>query len=241
MSTAKIFLRFFFISFLLVGCSQNSQPARVSTPGVWRVTLDPALNWLKPVANHCMVNYPGKTLILEETNQIQPDIIHIGWGEIPNSSPRIFHLTDDTPAVIINPQNPIKQISYKSVQAVFDGTILDWKAIDSTGVSLGSIQLWNYASENPLQSIFSTWFNVYSQTAVNYKIAPDQSAMLEAVAANPAAIAWLPSRAVTTQVKVLNITDVPQENTPIPVLVYLNKNPGNSLQAWVFCMQQELH
>lgn len=224
-----------------MGCSPTAQSKKHAvTPEVWQITLDPALQWLRPTASQCMVDYPGIALSIEESGQIKAGIIHIGWGEQKNDSTSIFRLANDSPAIIVNPQNPISQITYQTAREVLNGNIRDWNTVDSSAASLGNIQLWNYPSNEGMYAIYSDWFKNKNRAAAIYQIAPDPSSMLEAVAKNSSAVGWLPARGLSDGVKSLKITDHSNELPSIPVLVYLNKNPGNSFQAWIFCMQQKL-
>jgi hypothetical protein len=235
MSISKRFFPVIVLLFFLCAC--NPGKAATPTPDIWEISIDPALVWLLPEMNKCIQPYSNKILSVSETENLNKTPINIEWGEGSIDSAQVYQIGEDQPVLILHNQNSIRQISYASAQAIIKGIVRTWKEVDPASESLGDIHIWNYPTQSGLMRKFNSWFNGSSFLATSYNIAPDPAAMLQAVSSDPAAFGWLPNKWIKNQVKPIGIADLPMDKKPIPILLYINKNPGEIESDWVRCMQ----
>jgi hypothetical protein len=243
MSTT-VFKRLLLVAVLLAAlsaCSPKSRAASTSEPQVWPVVLDPALSWMHPVLNSCIQPIEDTTLDITEIELPASGPIVIAWGEVNwQQSVSTYQLGKDHFVLGVNPQNPVDQISYQTVRSIFTGTTTEWAKVKQSDSTLSQIQLWLYPPSSLLQNRLMQMLNSSSQRQVSSHLAPDPAALTEAVAADPAAIGWLPHNALTTAIKEVEIDGAPSDSTTLPILVYLQAKPTSAQSAWLFCIQTQL-
>jgi ABC-type phosphate transport system substrate-binding protein len=136
--------------------------------------------------------------------------------------------------VVANPENPIEGIELIELKAIFSGQTGNWKEI--AGVD-SQISVWVYPPENEVQRFITTRLLESDAISSLAHLAPDPEAMIEAIAADPASIGFLPLSWRTSSVKILPIIDVDQTNTIMPVLVLADREPQGGEREFVACLQ----
>ncbi|MCE1255081.1 MAG: substrate-binding domain-containing protein [Anaerolineae bacterium] len=205
----------------------------------WPVDLDPALGWMRPAMNACARQFPDKNLIVNERETAGDAPLYLSWGETPDpENASIFELGGNDFAVIVNRDNPVNEISYHTLAAIYSGKINNWQEIDSTLSNQVPLEVWQYEFVSSLYERFSIMSDLAGARGGVQQLAPDPKTMLEAVQTNPAAIGWVPAGWVKTDVKRLIITDSPPEKMFLPILAYLKEKPDDFETAWLLCLQQ---
>ena len=231
---------FVILLILLGACTPGSQPvATINPPQIWQISRDPALAWMEPDMNGCIQPLKGLALSVASSETPQTASIHLTWGETPANNPFIYQIGQDQLVLIVNKENPLKQVDMSTARSIMSGTITNWKNIDPNAAALADIQLWHYLPQTHLRSIFAALFDLPTQP-LSSNLAPDPAAMRQAITAHPSSIGWIPGKWLTPEVNTLAISDLPADKLTQPVLAYFKEKPGEIQSAWLICLEGHL-
>jgi hypothetical protein len=124
-------------------------------------------------------------------------------------------------------------------------TIIAGQAVNLTTISAaqlraiylqaeGGYQAWTYGEGNELRLIFDRAFLEQVAPSAEVWLAPNPEAMLEAMAANPRAIGYLPKAWLDGEIKTLPLTEPLQ----VPILAITPAEPTGALRNYLVCLQQ---
>ena len=99
-------------------------------------------------------------------------------------------------------------------------------------------QIWAYSEGNELRAIFDGAVLGNAALSSYVFLAPDPAAMLEAVAADPMAIGYLPKSWLTQNVQTISVASELQDAFEHPVLALTNAKPEGNLRNYLVCLQQ---
>ena len=160
--------------------------------------------------------------------------LSLGIGDMAGE--HLYQVGSDELQIIVNSRNPIRSLSAERVGAIYSGQVTTWEPD-----SLGAIQLWSYPAENALKIAFEAAFSVAAIPAAPANIAPDPEAMLSAVAADEAAIGYLPAswlpEGETGPIARISITSSQDIDLGLPVIASVSEQPAGSLLALLSCAQ----
>ena len=232
------------IGLALVSCQAATPPAPVLTPQYWRVQYTPALAWMAPAFNLCIASLsqqPGFALAVFERPASALDItqadITLRWGAAADSSGALVELGSDDLVFVVNPQNPLQNLTGSQVRNIFSGANRAWS--DFSKANVNSIVVWSYPQGNEIRQFFEDALSPVDLLSSAH-LAPDPNAMRQAVAADPSAIGYLPGRWVDSSVRPLSIAGSPAPSLRQPILAATQATPHGAQKEWLLCLQRSI-
>ncbi len=224
----RSFRRYFLaVLFLLAGCVSPT-PAATAVPLVVQYTpaAAPWLEMLYACAGSSAINIEQRSADLIDLSSASL-AIRIGQPD-PLLTPA-YQVGSDDLLVIVNAQNPVTHLSAEQARDLFTGRIVDWK--DVGGVD-DTVQVWVFTSGDDLQSWFDQSALDGSRVTSNARLASSPAEMLQAVAADTAAVGILNRRLISNSVAAAYAV------ASVPVLVLTPADPPAGTQDLVACMQK---
>jgi ABC-type phosphate transport system substrate-binding protein len=205
------------------------------------VQYTPALAWLAPAFNLCIRQQPGYALAVFERPASALDItqadITLRWGAGADSSGALVELGSDDLILVVNPHNPLQNLTGSQVRNIFSGSNLAWS--DFSKGNTNSIVVWSYPQGSEIRQYFEDAFSPVDLLSSAH-LAPDPNAMRQAVGADPSAIGYLPGRWVDSSVHPLSITGNSQLSLSQPILAAARTIPQGAQKEWLLCLQRSI-
>jgi hypothetical protein len=227
------------LGLLISACQPGITASPIPTPQVIEVQLTAALLPLQPALKQCVEAQQNSALILQQhpAQALDPGEKGIGlrWGldAPPEGSAAVIGAEELV--VIIHSSNLLDQISLANLQAMYNGARKVWPKTGPTE----PVQPWVYPAGEDIQSIFiSTLLKGILPTRGVTFLAPDPQAMLEAVAASPGAIGFVPRRWLSDQVKELEISGIERASLKQPILALSKAEPAGLQKQWLLCVKE---
>jgi hypothetical protein len=219
-------------------CLPTLQPEPEPTPSVLQINLSPSLDTLRPLMKRCAGEQPNLGLVV--SGSLKPDIeqsdLAIQWGT--NNLPGGFAavLGEETLVFVVNLQNPLDEISWADIQAIYQGERHEWPA----GGPTEEIHPFAYPDNMDTQQIFVALAGPPPLPSNVTYLAPDPAAMVEVVSANQAAIGFIPQRRLDERVKSVRIVGLEESRLRQPVLSLSKSEPEGPQKTWLLCLQDGL-
>jgi len=231
------------IAGLLTGCVSPQAVDPVATPQVIRVEVSSALDWLRPGMAECALQAAGLSLLVDTVpfprQGLTDTDINLRWSNQTVSDGFAFELGEDMLALIVHPDNPIEAIEANLIKDLYAGQKTVWS---DTGDTPGAaVQPWVFPAEDETQKLFETGLLANGQIVQTAKIAPTPAAMLEAVAKDPQAIGFLPTRWLNPSVKPIEILDFQNNDLLLPILAVTKSEPTGLTRDWLLCLQEQIN
>lgn len=224
---------------LLAAC--QTQAARTAAVPLVQARLTPALRPLTAQLRQCAQQAGPAGLVVVERPAGAPSA-GTGWISLRLGVPvelrqSSYRLGEERLAVILNPQRKSAALSVDALAGIYAGRITDWK--QATGESEAKpIHAWTYLPGDDARQVFEQAFPAGGLRSL--WLAPDPSAMLEAVAADPDAVGYVPAHWLDGSVNEATPGRAPAALTA-PVLALVDSAPSAAVQALLACMQEEAH
>ncbi|MBN2678294.1 MAG: hypothetical protein JXR32_09585 [Anaerolineaceae bacterium] len=161
-------------------------------------------------------------------------VIQIGQPSDEHS----FHTQIGTVEIIfvINPSNPVTEVSQQELGAILLNMITDWHTISPQMHPMAfPIHVWNYPPGDDVREMIETTL-LSGQSITQSHLAPDQSAMLEAILADPAAIGVILNEFPHESIKELAVQSILPLNFKQPVIASFAETPSGELQELTACL-----
>lgn len=201
------------------------------------VSILPSLEPAVPALVECSQELPDTVLFVDRLPASavanRSADLTLWLGDPPENIGFAAPLVRDELVVVVNPANPLESLGVVDLRAVFSGLDENWAGLN--GVD-SRVSVWVYPEGNELQVIFSKTVLAGSQLTTFANLAPGVEAMLEAVAADPAAIGFLPGAWLTKTVRQVQVTGV---SLQVPVLLLADQEPQGSVRALASCLQSQ--
>ena len=225
--------------------SINADIPPIQTPEIWYVDHTPSLRWLSPFYNECIRQNPEIGLIVNEIPATQIDTVEadfiLRWGPPSELHQYSAVVGADNFVFIIHPENQIEAITTADVSNIYSNNIHYWEQFqENSTISQSKIQIWTYPKGSDVQEIFETLFNI-SLAHPSSHIAPDPQAMVQAIAANPSAIGYIPESWLNSTVSQLGLNDMPKEALFQPILSISDDEPQGVKRQWLVCIQEKIN
>jgi phosphate transport system substrate-binding protein len=159
----------------------------------------------------------------------------IGWFSTPV-------ITEDI-AVIVHPDNPLREISLQELAQIFNGGIREWDDLDDYSVSIQPVVP---IRSDSLRHHFEAIVFTDETTTPNALLAPSPEAMLAIIAENTGAIGYTPASSVDRRVRVLRVerlmpagdsADSMDYPLRLTILAIAQQEPTGGLRDWLVWLQ----
>jgi ABC-type phosphate transport system substrate-binding protein len=140
-----------------------------------------------------------------------------------------FRIGTEDVLVIVNPQNPIHQLSAGQVRGLFSGQVQTWK--DLAGAD-SPVEIWAYPEGDDVQQVFEQAVLAGSPISTTARLANSPEEMAQAVAKDVEAVGFL-----TRHWKKGDVAEV-FVAVSAPVLVITSSSPKGNRAALLDCLQK---
>lgn len=220
-------------------CQPSIIPAAQPTPRILTVAVTPALQSLSPIFQSCANALENTGLIVLDTPAQAIDLkqshLALRWGPAETALPYAAVLGQEELVLVVNPKNPIQHISLDDVKGIYTGTLQTWN-----GVSSAAINAWAYPKGDDVEAVFEAAVTGAPVSTRLTSTAPDPKAMREAIAADPAAVGFLPRRWLDATVKAVALDGSVPDRFRQPILAISPSEPAGLEKSWLLCVQQHL-
>ncbi len=223
----------------LLGCQPSITPSSQPTPRIFDVQITPGLDRLRPAMHDCAGEEGiGLTLTSLPASALNPaqSGLALRWSAPSDTQPYAGVLGQEALVFIVPIESNLRAITRAELRAIYTGSQLAGSAVVAA-----EMQPWAYPQGDDVQQAFETSVLQHPpEQALPVFLAPDPSAMLEAVAQEPAAIGFVPSGYVNEQVRVLEVSDMTADQINQPILALSPAEPQGALRDWLLCLQARL-
>ncbi len=231
------------VGVLLTGCAAQPVIEPVATPQVVRVVLSGTLDWMRPTMAECSQEDSGLSLSVEtigvpDQSLDEADVL-LRWSNQPPSDGFAVELGDDSLTVIVHPDNPIGDLDAGVIKDMYTGQISNWPA--ANGEATLAVHPWVLPVQDEAQALFETILMGGEQIVKTAMIAPSPAAMVEAIASDPLAIGFLPTRTLDSSVKSIEILNFSPSDLILPILAVTKSEPGGVVRDWLLCVQERIN
>ncbi len=224
---------FILLIILATACSGPLEATPRPTPEAVFVAHTPSARPVREALNACANAHPEIALVVEEIPAGFIDLeevdLALRLGE-PDEMPNFAApLAGERILIITHPSNDIlDQLNADDLEAIFSGRFRQWSKVGGEELA---IQVWAAPEGDEVRRAFvAAWPEGGSVTPLA-NLAPDPSAMLEAVSADPAAIGFLPQSWATGEVRTLEL------GLTLPVLTLSAQEPEGAARILMLCLQ----
>ncbi len=230
------------ILLLLAACQPAAVPdAAPEMVDTLLVQVSPAARPVIPAVQACAALLPDVDIQIVErfASQAEPGLL-IRLGEPEDEGFSLAQIAREEIGVILNPNNPAASLTVDQVRDLLTGKTTSWADL---GGADQAVKVWElYPGDEARQAIERQLLNGVP-LASSASLAPDPEALLDTVAADPAAIGVLPSAWVQDGVKfilvgirlpVLIASDQPLEGHPADLAACLQGKTGQTILDAVY-------
>jgi hypothetical protein len=232
-----------------------------------RFQLTIAVSGWKDALNTCASSQPQVGLVIHVAppGQIDPSQADalLRFAEPPSGLSSYAAILDwDEVVVITHTSNPIKQISSQALLAIYTGKATTWGELELPGLAGTEqaglpLQIWAYPPEDDVRQVFDQAILNNEKSTEQIYLAPDATAMLEAIARTPGSIGYILSSylyraasqnssaqdaggtpTIVSNVKQLRIANS-LEGLRQPVLAVAPNEPQGDLRQLLLCLQNK--
>jgi hypothetical protein len=222
-------------------------PTITATPAamVWRIQYSTSMKTYVPFFFACTMEQTGLQILTEEVVNLQqsqpPFEFSLHWGDLDQVSGYATVIGHDEWVVVVNAGNPLEQVSFDTMQQLFQGMYSNWEDLALEGYSYsGPLQVWGYVEGVDIQDSFKAASGVDLMINPFTKLAPNPEALLLEIANDPGAIGILPASWVDNTVKKITVSGLPSEAFTVPIVAVSAAEPTGEPRAWLACLQDLL-
>jgi PBP superfamily domain len=249
-------LDLFFIGLVLAGCQSPQVAPPPPTLAVVQVQITPALEPWRARLHACAATLPGAGLLVDEAAAagLDPARVDLSLRFGPPDPLVNFAVVvgSEDITLLVNPQNPLKDLSLKSLADIYTGRVTRWVNLpggeQAAGLQDLPIQAWTYYPVDDLRQVFDRAVLAGEPSSdsppKNIHAAPAIAAMLEAISADPGAVGYTIGGQFDSQVRTLPLSGVAtgltgvSVLTGVPVLALSSIEPQGLPRQLVLCLQK---
>jgi hypothetical protein len=234
---------------VLVGCQPVISTATLVSPDVWRVQVSPALRWLNADFHTCTATLPNVTLLYDEKPAASLDPAQGDFTislEPAKGAAYTASLGQSAMTVIVNPANPLSQLSLADLQAIFNGKVIAWAdlakgaCLECATSTLKAIQPYVYAEGDEVARVLESLIPGLAPRQPNALLAPNPLAVRQAVAGDAQAIGIIPAFWLDATVKAVPISDPPANGLRFPIVFSATAEPVGAKLSWLLCVENAI-
>jgi hypothetical protein len=231
------------LALLLVACSAPETATPAPTQQAILVSYPSVLQaWVEKLsacasANPLIAIYA--TQVSQTTTAVFSDEIVLVLGEPADidSSSSLWQVGTENVIIIANSSNDQIQLSAVELEAIFSGQNPQWE-------SGNPVQIWVLPDGDPVRNVFDQVVMQGQAVSSNAMLAPDPTAMLEAISQEAGAIGYLPESIFSTadpalaeKVKSLQLEASIERELTQPVIAVTHAEPESHTRELLDCLQ----
>lgn len=240
--SSKLFLAAGMLLFL-AGCAPLPAAEAPPSAAPWMVEIEPSLSWMGDAFSACALRQSGFHVVIEEVPPTQPPspaaAVRFQWGDGGIEERSAYPIGQDSLVFVVNPANSVAELTYDQIQSLYAAQLRSWRTVNGEEAAVNTrIHYWVYPLGNEVQTALENGLRIQPHNAQAVGIAPHPQAMRQAVAADPAAVGFLPRRWLDSSVKEIALTSAPVDLPTLPILAVSAAAPSGSLYTWLYCLQE---
>jgi DNA-binding transcriptional LysR family regulator len=222
---------------VLAACGSPAVSTPAATPEPIYIAYPDALQpWMNRISN-CASNNPQVAVYISQSNLFDSNLsnneIALSFGQLDNDYSDLYlsQVGWEQLVVVVNQANPLTRLSAPQLKSLFSGQMAVWEEGTKSRV-----QVWVLPQDEPIRRIFDQIVMQGNRVTTEAMLAPDISAMLEAISENNDAIGYLTSSwietddaAITDKVKIIQL-DAPLENNLLQSVIAITQSEPAGLQ-----------
>jgi hypothetical protein len=231
--------------FVLAACGVPEISTAAPTPEAIHIIYPSTLKPWADKIGACASGNPTIALYFTQSPNQDPDIfsdeVNLELGE-PAQKDDSFYLSQvgrEQIVVVLNQDNKLSQLSTNLLRSIYSGETTRW--VNNAGEL---IQVWVLPKGDPARSIFENVVLPSQGISSNAMLAPDPTAMLEAVTQDAAAIGFLPESFLFTadpsliaKVKSIQLDVSVKDALNQPVIAVTQNEPQGLTRELLVCLQ----
>jgi phosphate transport system substrate-binding protein len=235
------------LTFLLAACGAPQVSTPAPTPQAIDLTFPPDLQPWADKLSGCASSNPLTALYFNPSSPseagILPNDIVLALGQpvLGTNSTYLSQVGREQIDVIVNRDNPVSQLSTAELRSIFSGQQATWN-----NASTMPIQVWVLPEADPLRVIFDQTVLQSLPLASNAMLAPDPTAMLEAISKDVNSIGYLPASFLnstgTVDPGVVQIVQLDQSLVSTfdqPVVALTLGEPQGLVRSLLVCLESD--
>jgi len=230
-----------FVLLFISGCGVQNLPALPSAPAPIRVILTPSTSIWSGGLNRCgqlnsMLNVMVDIKSSDPVNLDENSLL-ITSGET-QSEYRQFLLADEEIAIVVNPINPLNNLSSDQLISIYTGFSNTWGSVIPdllTDFKEAQIRVYHYSGNDDLETVFQNINKNPIVTPLSALSVASPADIVEAVGMNPEAIGFIPKSWLVSSVKQIPLI----EKITYPILMVTKNEPDGRLKQLMLCLQEQ--
>ncbi len=191
--------------------------------------------------NLCAASQNGLNILVEERAADELDLREadavLRWDEHPEMTTDAGVLGWDELAVIVNPSNPLAELTADELRGIYSGKIRDWSQVESLNDDLfNPIQAYSTITGDDANRVFSELFLSGDRLDSFVILVPDAAAMRQMVGSTPGAVGFLPRRWLDSSVREVSISGIDKGELRRPILIIYSNSANPILKPWSTCL-----
>ncbi|MDO9546288.1 MAG: undecaprenyl-diphosphatase UppP [Pelolinea sp.] len=240
-------------SLLLTGVNIN-KPTKDEigvVENIYYLTYSMSVQWMIPTINDCSEIFSEAAFVLDQADDptsLAKSDIHFSYDEFDSYPEFSYQLGLDALIIGVNQISPITNLTLDNLRNIYQGKVTTAAGLEevcevcsigdiSNEMAIEPIRLWGYSNasflEKSIQNIFQIPF-----FSPGMFIAPNPSLMEQAVLLEGTAIGIFPKNAISDQLRVVPLIDLPTEQTELTIFASSQTEPDPFLKGFLECIQE---
>jgi hypothetical protein len=214
----------------LAGCTDSAEPTPTPPPITLAVDVTPSTRSVIPALNRCAAEIEGLKLIIEERYpEFSEGDLLVRLGEPAQMAGFAAQIGQEQLTVLINPQNTTGSLTTDDIQGLFSGQITNWAQL---GGPDAAVSVWVPLAGDETRAGFDSQIMDGLPIVSDARLAPDPTAMMQAVSTDPYAIGYTSASNMT-----FSSLQPILPGVRLPVLVLADREPVGETAELIACLQ----
>lgn len=224
---------------LQAGCLSAPTAAAPAIPVPQTVVLAPAESYWQGAIHQCVLTQPDIGILVDIRQPGQEPLAANEWllSAADPGQREAYDLGTDTLKLIVHPGSPLTNLTTRQAAGIYTGFIRTWGEVDASlpeEQRSRTIHYYGYPAADELAQLFSASILNGEQPNLRTVEAPDPTAVIRAVSADPDGIGYIPARWMTSAVKALDLDVSPTFQLSLSV----GAPPDSAGQTFIACLQK---
>jgi hypothetical protein len=224
---------------LQAGCLSAPVAPAPPIPVPQTIVVAPAVSYWQGAIHQCVLAQSNIGILVDIRQPGQEPLAANEWllsGADPGSRDA-YDLGTDTLKLIVHPDSPLTGLTSQQTAGIYTGFIRTWGEVDSNlpeEQRSRAIHYYSYPAADELAQLFSSSILNGEQPNLRTVEAPDPTAVIRAVSADPDGIGYIPARWMTSTVKAITLDFTPTFQLSLSV----GAPPDSAGQTFIACLQK---